>query len=62
MLENLDVLIDDTTEGDISTKLASFTKRVVSERLRYQQDIDRLESMLKAHNKEFNLPNVQVCY
>ncbi|KAF9529334.1 hypothetical protein CPB83DRAFT_765141 [Crepidotus variabilis] len=46
-LDNLDVLIEDTTEGDISSRLANFTKRAASDRALAQQQISRLESMLQ---------------
>ena len=46
MLQNLDVLIDDASENDISSKLASFTKRASADKARYQQDISRLEAII----------------
>lgn len=41
------MLIDDATEDDISLKLANFTKKVASEKARYQQDIGKLEQTIK---------------
>lgn len=45
--QNLDVLLDDTTEGDITSRLASFIKQASVERVRYQQDIARLEDAIR---------------
>ena len=47
MWQNLDVLIDDATEGDITSRLASLVKRAASERARHQKEINRLEQSLK---------------
>ncbi|KAF9481560.1 hypothetical protein BDN70DRAFT_876224 [Pholiota conissans] len=46
-LTNLDVLIDDATEDDISSKLANFTKKVSAEKVRYQKEINSLEQAIK---------------
>ncbi|KDR75449.1 hypothetical protein GALMADRAFT_227098 [Galerina marginata CBS 339.88] len=43
---NLDILIDDASEEDISSKLANFTKRVSADRSQYQQEISQLERNL----------------
>lgn len=45
-IKNLDVLIDDTTEGDISSRLASFVKRAASEKTKHRLEINRLEETL----------------
>lgn len=53
--QNLDVLIDDASEDDISSKLVNFTKRVAAEKVHHQQEIDRLGRAvadLQTHNKE----------
>ncbi|KAF8894885.1 hypothetical protein CPB84DRAFT_1837197 [Gymnopilus junonius] len=45
-LANLDILIDDATEGEISSKLANFTKKVSADKAQYQREIKRLEQSL----------------
>jgi hypothetical protein len=67
------VLIDDTTEGDITSRLASFVKRAASERTKHQQEISRLEEakkeslnsrhfgnaeLLRAENEEAGFPRL----
>lgn len=41
------MLIDDDTEGDITSRLTSLVKRAASERTRHQKEINRLEQSLK---------------
>ncbi|CAA7259296.1 unnamed protein product [Cyclocybe aegerita] len=66
-LDNLDVLIDDASEGDIASRLANFMKKASVDKARLQQEIVRLEDLvqnLRAENKRVqdqptaNLSNV----
>ncbi|KAJ3492810.1 hypothetical protein NLJ89_g11159 [Agrocybe chaxingu] len=53
-LDNLDVLIDDASEGDIASRLANFMKKASADKARLQQEIVRLEDLvqkLRAENK-----------
>ncbi|KAF8973365.1 hypothetical protein BDZ97DRAFT_1780925 [Flammula alnicola] len=51
-LANLDILIDDTSEGDISSKLISFTKRTSADKAQYQQEISDLQQQLQDSRAE----------
>lgn len=63
LVQNLDVLIDDASEDDISSKLANFTKRASADKVRYQQDISKLEAIIsemRAENEALLAGNVSM--
>ena len=45
-MQNLDVLIGDSSEGDISSRIAAFAKKASADRTRYEQEIRRIEMLL----------------
>ncbi|KAF8813595.1 hypothetical protein BYT27DRAFT_7083346 [Phlegmacium glaucopus] len=45
-LANLDVLVGDSSEGDISSRIAAFAKKASADRTRYEQEICRMEKLL----------------
>jgi hypothetical protein len=54
------VLIGDATEGDITSRLASFVKRAASERARHQQEIGRLEEAIKESHNASHLNSIEL--
>ena len=45
-MQNLDVLVGDSSEGDISSRIAAFAKKASADRTRYEQEIRRMEKLL----------------
>jgi CAP-Gly domain-containing linker protein 1 len=45
-MQNLDVLVGDSSEGDISSRVAAFAKKASADRTRYEQEILRIEKLL----------------
>ena len=45
-MQNLDVLVGDSSEGDISSRIAAFAKKASADRTRYEQEIHRMEKLL----------------
>ena len=45
-MQNLDVLVGDSSEGDISSRIATFAKKASADRTRYEQEIRRIEKLL----------------
>lgn len=54
------MLIDDATEGDITSRLASFVKRAASERTKHQHEISRLEDALKEPPNAWQHANIDL--
>ncbi|KAF8161020.1 hypothetical protein B0H34DRAFT_362767 [Crassisporium funariophilum] len=53
-LTNLDILVGDSSEGDISSRIVGFTKRATADRSRHEQEISRLEDLLRESHAEGN--------
>ena len=45
-MQNLDVLVGDSSEGDISSRIAAFAKKASADRTQYEQEIRRMEKLL----------------
>ena len=45
-MQNLDVLVGDSSEGDISSRIAAFAKKASADRTRYEQEIRQMEKSL----------------
>jgi hypothetical protein len=45
-MQNLEVLVGDSSEGDISSRIAAFAKKASTDRMRYEEEIYRMEKLL----------------
>jgi hypothetical protein len=45
-MQNLDVLVGDSSEGDISSRIAAVLKKASADRARYEHEIRRMEKLL----------------
>jgi hypothetical protein len=54
------VLIDDASEGDITSRLASFVKRAASERIKHQLEVGRLEEAIKESRNTRHFGNIEL--
>ena len=46
LIQNIDILVGDTSEGDISSRIGAFARKASGDRTRYEQEICRMERLL----------------